>query len=148
MAFGGNQSLTIGSLGAALPPAVVLATSRQQKRVVSLCDVLATCRNVAEQQIFEGAPKNRVGFLRKALGLGQKIAKTRPSSSSVAPSRWGWRPSFQLFILFCHRTGVVMKVRNSLKSLRSRHRDNRVVRRKGRVYIINKTHRRFKARQG
>ena len=45
-------------------------------------------------------------------------------------------------------TGVAMKVRNSLKSLRSRHRDNRVVRRKGRVYVINKTHRRFKARQG
>lgn len=41
-----------------------------------------------------------------------------------------------------------MKVRNSLKSLRTRHRDNRVVRRKGRVYIINKTNPRFKARQG
>ena len=41
-----------------------------------------------------------------------------------------------------------MKVRNSLKSLRSRHRDNRIVRRKGRVYVINKTQRRFKARQG
>ncbi len=41
-----------------------------------------------------------------------------------------------------------MKVRNSLKSLRGRHRDNRLVRRKGRVYVINKTHRRFKARQG
>jgi large subunit ribosomal protein L36 len=41
-----------------------------------------------------------------------------------------------------------MKVRNSLKSLRGRHRNNRIVRRKGRVYIINKTNRRFKARQG
>ena len=41
-----------------------------------------------------------------------------------------------------------MKVRNSLKSLRSRHRDNRLVRRKGRVYIINKTNPRYKARQG
>ena len=41
-----------------------------------------------------------------------------------------------------------MKIRNSLKSLRGRHRDNRIVRRKGRVYIINKTQRRFKARQG
>lgn len=41
-----------------------------------------------------------------------------------------------------------MKVKNSLKSLRSRHRDNRVVRRKGRVYIINKSQRRYKARQG
>jgi large subunit ribosomal protein L36 len=42
----------------------------------------------------------------------------------------------------------VMKVRNSLKSLRGRHRDNQLVRRKGRVYIINKTQKRFKARQG
>jgi len=41
-----------------------------------------------------------------------------------------------------------MKVRNSLKSLRSRHRNNRLVRRKGRVYVINKVQRRFKARQG
>ena len=44
--------------------------------------------------------------------------------------------------------GRAMKVRNSLKSLRARHRENRVVRRRGRVYVINKTQRRFKARQG
>jgi len=43
---------------------------------------------------------------------------------------------------------IVMKVRNSLKSLRGRHRNNRLVRRKGRVYVINKTQKRFKARQG
>jgi large subunit ribosomal protein L36 len=41
-----------------------------------------------------------------------------------------------------------MKVRNSLKSLRKRHRNNKLVRRKGRVFVINKTNRRFKARQG
>jgi large subunit ribosomal protein L36 len=41
-----------------------------------------------------------------------------------------------------------MKVRNSLKSLRTRHRNNKIVRRKGRVFIINKTNPRFKARQG
>jgi large subunit ribosomal protein L36 len=41
-----------------------------------------------------------------------------------------------------------MKVRNSLKSLLARHRDNRLVRRKGRIYIINKTQKRYKARQG
>ena len=41
-----------------------------------------------------------------------------------------------------------MKVRNSLKSLRGRNRNNRLVRRKGRVYVINKVQRRFKARQG
>jgi large subunit ribosomal protein L36 len=45
-------------------------------------------------------------------------------------------------------SGDIVKVRNSLKSLRNRHRDNRLVRRKGRVYIINKTQKRYKARQG
>jgi large subunit ribosomal protein L36 len=41
-----------------------------------------------------------------------------------------------------------MKVRSSLKSLKTRHRDCKLVRRKGRVYIINKTDPRYKARQG
>lgn len=43
---------------------------------------------------------------------------------------------------------IAMKIKNSLKALKSRHRANRVVRRKGRVYIINKVAPRFKARQG
>ena len=41
-----------------------------------------------------------------------------------------------------------MKIRNSLKSVRDRHRDNQLFRRKGRVYVINKTQKRYKARQG
>lgn len=41
-----------------------------------------------------------------------------------------------------------MKVLNSLKSAKQRHKQCRVIRRKGRVYVINKTNPRFKARQG
>jgi len=41
-----------------------------------------------------------------------------------------------------------MKVVNSLKSLKKRDKNCRIVRRKGRVYVINKAHPRFKARQG
>jgi large subunit ribosomal protein L36 len=41
-----------------------------------------------------------------------------------------------------------MKIKNSLRSLRKRPRNCRVVRRRGRLYVINKTNRRFKARQG
>ena len=41
-----------------------------------------------------------------------------------------------------------MKIKNSLKSLKARDRNNRVVRRKGRVYVINKQNPRYKARQG
>lgn len=57
--------------------------------------------------------------------------------------------------LFCFTalTGLqpgrpTMKVRSSLKSLKGRHRDCKIVRRKGVVYVINKTDPRFKAKQG
>jgi large subunit ribosomal protein L36 len=41
-----------------------------------------------------------------------------------------------------------MKVVNSLKALKKRDANNRLVRRKGRMYIINKKNKRYKARQG
>lgn len=41
-----------------------------------------------------------------------------------------------------------MRVRNSLKSAKTRDKNCRVVRRKGRVYIINKKNPRMKVRQG
>ena len=41
-----------------------------------------------------------------------------------------------------------MKVRNSLRSLKKRDKDCRVIRRKGRVYVINKKNPRLKQRQG
>lgn len=50
--------------------------------------------------------------------------------------------------LFCLNRGLTMKVRNSLKALMTRHRANKLVRRRGRVYIINKVDKRYKARQG
>jgi large subunit ribosomal protein L36 len=65
-----------------------------------------------------------------------------------------WQPyGSRRFQVLAHHRGAppevdIMKIRNSLKSLQKRHRDNRVVRRRGRLYVINKTNRRFKARQG
>jgi large subunit ribosomal protein L36 len=41
-----------------------------------------------------------------------------------------------------------MKIRNSLRAAKARHKDCRVVRRKGRIYVINKTNPRYKVRQG
>lgn len=59
-----------------------------------------------------------------------------------------FRPEIELGLLITPYMVNTMKVRNSLKGLMKRHRDNKLVRRKGRVYIINKTNPRFKARQG
>jgi len=41
-----------------------------------------------------------------------------------------------------------VKIRNSLKSAKKRDKNCRIVRRKGRVYVINKTNPRMKTRQG
>ncbi|HEU0164682.1 MAG TPA: type B 50S ribosomal protein L36 [Thermomicrobiales bacterium] len=41
-----------------------------------------------------------------------------------------------------------MKVRNSLRAAKNRSMTSQVVRRRGRVYIIDKRNPRFKARQG
>jgi large subunit ribosomal protein L36 len=62
----------------------------------------------------------------------------QPALSSEPPS--GKRQRHQGF--------QTMKVRSSLKSLKTRHRDCKVVRRKGVVFVINKTDPRFKAKQG
>ncbi|HBM91096.1 MAG TPA: 50S ribosomal protein L36 [Rhodospirillaceae bacterium] len=41
-----------------------------------------------------------------------------------------------------------MKVANSLKALKVRDKNCKIVKRKGRVYVINKKNPRYKARQG
>ena len=41
-----------------------------------------------------------------------------------------------------------MKILSSLKSAKKRDKNCRVVRRKGRIYVINKVNPRYKARQG
>jgi large subunit ribosomal protein L36 len=44
--------------------------------------------------------------------------------------------------------GAEMKIRNSLRAAKVRDKNCRVVRRRGRVYVINKKNPRMKARQG
>ncbi len=42
---------------------------------------------------------------------------------------------------------LVMKIKSSLKSIKKRDLNSKLVRRRGRVYIINKNNPKFKARQ-
>ena len=41
-----------------------------------------------------------------------------------------------------------MKIASSLKSLRKRDLNSKIVKRKGKIYVINKKNPRYKARQG
>jgi large subunit ribosomal protein L36 len=86
-----------------------------------------------------------VNFWRKSAIFGVLTGRDAPHSfrASLRGGRQGSLAGRQVLI-----KGSVMKVRNSLRSLKKRDKDCRVVRRKGRTYVINKKNPRFKARQG
>ena len=48
----------------------------------------------------------------------------------------------------CQALKFNMKIASSLKSLKKRDLDSKLVKRRGKVYVINKKKPRFKARQG
>jgi len=56
--------------------------------------------------------------------------------------------SYYLLGIFIFLQEKSMRVSSSIQSLRKRHRACIVVRRRGRIYVVNKVNPRFKARQG
>jgi large subunit ribosomal protein L36 len=75
------------------------------------------------------------------LTIGQKSLYPPPTELA--------RPKARFYLTRFRATRAKkMKIKNSLKALKARDRNNRLVRRKGRVYVINKQNPRFKARQG
>lgn len=75
-------------------------------------------------------------------------ALTRPPPLSIRTAPPLVRTLVPGLFPFVSTQDKTMKVRSSLKSLKGRHRDCKIVRRKGVVYVINKTDPRFKARAG
>lgn len=94
-----------------------------------------------------GKDPGRTGRRERLTGRGPPLS-FRANSTAARPEMAGGEAFSQAPGHIPDSEGLIMKIRNSLKSLRGRHRDNRLVRRKGRVYIINKTNPRYKARQG
>lgn len=58
---------------------------------------------------------------------------------------WNGYTCVLTFFVLCQELAV--KVLNSLKSAKARHRDCKIVRRRGKVFVICKSNPRFKARQ-
>lgn len=72
-----------------------------------------------------------------------------PSFAGVSALHYESRcPAGQTGLSFLSGSLNIMKIRNSLKSAKVRDKNCRVVRRRGRVYVINKQNPRMKARQG
>jgi large subunit ribosomal protein L36 len=72
--------------------------------------------------------------------MGQVPDPALPFAGDVGTMRGSFPPHPYL-------EGRVMKVLSSLKSAKSRHRDCKVVRRRGKLFVICKSNPRFKARQ-
>ena len=53
-----------------------------------------------------------------------------------------------LYLIMKSTNRSIMKVVSSLKTLKVRDRNSQIVKRRGRLYVINKRNPRFKARQG
>src|SRR2546421_2669174 len=96
--------------------------------------VLNSGRAATTNEQLSGWEKRRFGGTcgRAATSPGRFVDVDSPPAPPYEPAKIPDNPARAPWI-------EAMKVRNSLKSLRGRHRDNRIVRRKGRVYVINKT---------
>jgi len=75
------------------------------------------------------------------------MASASGQREAVYPIAGGARCRYNWRSLLLVSEGFVMKVLSSLKSAKSRHRDCKVVRRRGKVFVICKSNPRFKARQ-
>ena len=62
------------------------------------------------------------------------------------PQKHGKKSCFK-FLFFCYNP-FAMKDVSSLKSLKKRDLNNKLVKRKGKLYVINKKNPRMKSRQG
>jgi large subunit ribosomal protein L36 len=101
-------------------------------------NIATTTANVVVK--FKSIRPSSSAFLRRVRVLGRKRL--------TVPFRLPRFPRLSADLASILTLESMMKVRNSLRSLKKRDKDCRVVRRKGRVYVINKKNPRFKARQG
>jgi large subunit ribosomal protein L36 len=98
---------------------------------------------------------HRYSRLSRGMGRGRRNGrrqadeKGRHSGPFPGVDSW-WAPHYGARLQSSRRAfrNSIMKIVNSLKSMKTRHKACRVIRRKGRVYVINKQNPRFKARQG
>ncbi len=58
-----------------------------------------------------------------------------------------FKKTIERLIKFLYEDLQSMKIKSSLKSVKKRDLNSKLVRRRGRVYVINKTNPKFKARQ-
>ena len=90
--------------------------------------------------------KHRIKFLKPRPGERYASALTNISFRNKIIKRYG-KISLKDYISSFIKRWKIMKIKSSLKSIKKRDLNSKLVRRRGRVYVINKTNPKFKARQ-
>ena len=88
---------------------------------------------------------SKITFLKPRLGERYASALTKISQKNHIIRRYG-KINLKDYITSFIK-GWFMKIKSSLKSIKKRDLNSKLVRRRGRVYVINKTNPKFKARQ-
>ena len=90
--------------------------------------------------------KRKIKYLPPRLGERYASALTNMSLNNKVIKKFGII-SLKDYISSFIKSWKIMKIASSLKSLKKRDLNSKLVRRRGRVYIINKKNPKFKARQ-
>ena len=113
------------------------------KRLLPLAALLALVPVApAHAQLFGGDTEARNQIIQLRQDVQGQIETTSRGQLELAMQNEQMRAEL------ARLRGQIELLTNEVETLKQRHRDCRIVRRKGRVYVINKTQRRFKARQG
>ena len=90
--------------------------------------------------------KSKIIYIKPRLGERYASALTKISSKNKIIQKYG-KLQLKDYISSFIKGPLIMKIKSSLKSIKKRDLNSKLVRRRGRVYVINKTNPKFKARQ-
>ena len=90
--------------------------------------------------------KTKIIYLKPRLGERYASALTKISNNRKIINKYG-KIDLKDYVSSFIKVEKIMKIKSSLKSLKKRDLNSKLVRRRGRVYIINKKNPKFKARQ-
>ena len=142
-------------------PLTVVQPGSQSRRFTHINDTVKICYEAFKENkcayysisnrnaysILEVAKmfKSKIKFLKPRLGERYASALTKMSSNNKIIQKYG---KLQLKDYVSSLLNLsIMKIKSSLKSIKKRDLNSKLVRRRGRVYVINKTNPKFKARQ-
>jgi UDP-glucose 4-epimerase len=143
-------------------PLTIVKPGTQKRRFTHIDDTINTCieaweknkslqysishKNSYSIQDLAKMFKTKTTYLKPRLGERYASALTKISNNRKIINKYG-KIDLKDYVTSFIKDKKIMKIKSSLKSIKKRDLNSKLVRRRGRVYVINKTNPKFKARQ-